>query len=604
MRQLAALRILDVPYTLRNLSGPLKLDGQIVSRSPDQSVILRTNQGDIKIRDAGNPKLQPGDRISVELGAGNPPRSAALRGYQPVASSPPASTPHLPPQAPAVPGPATQGPQASSPKPAASYPAQGVVLPQAGESIDIPRPSAPLPLNQSLRLTPFSAGAIPALIPGAQLPTSTVTLPLLQAAFSGGVLTGGMQATPSGALPAPPLIIAGDVLQMPAPQGFPLAGRGQMGLPSATMPALPVMPTGAGNLTTALPTPVLLPQAAMDMKVLVPAGMNNPLGDNLGNTVPLMFANNTSPASQLAQVIGFTNRQQPILQLLRNHLSMAAQSTGHQNAFILHFPASQLTIGQVLQLSIPTGQGLSPDAMQLASTLKNAAWWLPGAWDDLSQLLLNAPSAAAQMLENQLPKAGGPTAQLTGPAALLLSLMQGGAGMDFLLGDDMALAALTARASGGRMQQAASDMAQGNAQIVQDASGQNWRVMPLPLMIAQAQVDKIQLYVPAENDAEKRDRNARNRSGGAMRFVLAAQLSRMGHLQLEGLFQPDKKLLDVQVRSEHPFSTEARTHIGDIYRKALNRSDLTGEVFFQLKQTSWHEFTGIVTGRDYSDVVA
>ena len=97
------------------------------------------------------------------------------------------------------------------------------------------------------------------------------------------------------------------------------------------------------------------------------------------------------------------------------------------------------------------------------------------------------------------------------------------------------------------------------------------------------------LYVP-QYQADGRQKES-TRDSKAVRFVLAARLSHMGDMQLEGLYRTEGKALDVQVASEHPFSEAARTHIAQIYARALIRSDLSGALFFHLKNSHWRDFS-------------
>ncbi len=585
MRQTIVLRLIELPQQLQQLNTATRIDGQVVSRNADQSVVVRTAQGDITMRDSGSPRLQPGDRVAMDIAAGSPPRQAALKGYAPVA------TPTQSQPTPNLPAPVPTKPDLSAPPPLSGKPvlnAPNILPQQPGQTPAYDNGvKLPIPMGQALRLTPAGNFPLP------QLPVTTTQLPISQQGFmlqfGGSIGVQHGQIRPQSMLQ----ILSGFVPQ--SSQAAPLATALPQGL-AAAMPLNAIDGDDAIMLqrpvTPQTPVPAVPSSAARDMPVLQLGTLTTiPTSAFTGQNVPLLFSSNVQPGGLLVQVMGFTARQQPVLQFMPAHMmppqmqaALGSNGGTTQPLYILHFPQGDVAIGDTMQLGMPLAESLSPDALKTRAAA--SLWWMPGAWDDMAQIITQSTPQLAQFLEGQLPRAGQGPQAFSGAAAFLLSVMQGNLG-EFLDNGDQLLAALTAKSLTSSVRGGGLAGGDGAAARVSDSDGQSWRITPLPVMASQAQIDKVQLYV-AEDQNRKRDRSTRDR---ALRFIMAAKLSRMGDMQLEGLYQEERKQLDLQVRSEQAFSSEAQGYIGKLYAKALNRSDLTGEVFFQLKRTSWHEFT-------------
>lgn len=572
LRNAGALKILDLPPDLRALASPQRLGGEVVARLPDQSIILRTTAGDIRLQNNNAPKLQPGDKLVVELPAGQPPRLATLR---------PAS-PNLPPLPPI--GTAPTPPQSGGP---VTRPPVSIPIPIEDGAFPVPPPRGTvstalpprLPLGQVLRLTPVPTPSLlpppPVSIPVTARPTlPPPVLPSPQRAdlplqiptpppFSGGVALEGVPVRPLSAMLPPQL-------RLPPPLNSLLPPPD----PETPQPTLPL---------TSRSLPAQVPgHVAQDVKVMatlppLPAGLGLP--DETALTL-------LRPGQQLAVVTTLTARQQPVLTLLSPHGKPVAQ----QPPMILHYPTQSLPIGTRVILSAPQAQALPP--VLLTPTPSFLPNFSPGAWPAFTQILLLAGASLSPLLERQFPRVGATAqaAQFTGPATLLLSLMRGGTLDEGYFvpaaqqGDMARQGVLKA------LQSILQDIAQTQSQSVQDQDGQSWRPMPLPILTDMGQVERAILYIPhhvpdGQKKADQKDKKK------AVRFMLAARLSRMGDMQLEGLYREEAKALDLQVASEHPFSGPARTHIAQVYASALTRSDLSGEIFFHLKNSHWRDFS-------------
>ncbi len=550
---------------------------------PDQSIILRTMAGDIRLQNNAAPKLQPGDKLTIDLPAGQPPRQAIIR---PPSLNIPSAPPTLPPPVTTTPLPGQPAPPAT--RPPLPVPVPIPVTPEDGTIPNLPLPRIvvsppPFPLGQTLRLTPV---ATPGLLPSISLPVPVagqVSFPPITSLPT----RPDVPQQPLQSLTPPPfsgvVVAEGIPLRTLAPSSLPPQLRLPPALTALLPPADPDTPQPAAPLTSrTLPTPSPFSgNVAQDMKVIATLP---PLPTGVGFTddTPLSLLR---PGQQMAIVTGMTARQQPVLTML----TQTGRPVPNQPPMILHYPTQSMPVGTRVILGMPQAQALPPEMLAAAKQ----PLFLPSAWPAFTQVLLLAGASLSPLLERQFPRVGPSvqTAQMTGPAALLLSLMRGGTFNESFFMPDAAMHADMERQGVLKaLQSILQDATQVQSKTLQDQDGQTWRPIPLPLLTDTGQMERAILYIPHQTREEQK-KTEKSRDGKAVRFVLAARLSRMGDLQLEGLYRENGKTLDVQVASEHPFSDPARTHIAQVYARALTRSDLTGDIFFHLKNSHWRDFT-------------
>ncbi|MES2729269.1 MAG: hypothetical protein V4621_04115 [Pseudomonadota bacterium] len=616
-RDALTLKILDLPTDLNNLRSAVRLNGEVIARLPDQSIILRTMAGDMRLQNNASPRLQPGDKMTIEVPAVQTPRQVIIRPTLPGIPVPPPGSSQTPPMPPAVPPGTTPPPPSGTGGHVKLPPDMELMIPPRGTIPPVTLPvRLPLPLAQTLRLTPV---ATPSLLPPAPPITTISVMPRLT--FPIAPVTLPPASTPLQ-IPAPPLVpppLLSAVLPIPMQPALPRA------LPITSIPlSVPTLPTTNGlplfPLTPQTPQPApAFQDTAQDVKIIAtlpPAPQGVPLTfpattpmAAMGN-VPrgnaamgladdaLMLTLPLRPGQQWAIVTGLTARQQPVITLFRPDRQAVP------TPYILHYPTQSLPPGSRLIVTLPQAYNLPPSQLHAATPQPSSPSLriLPGSWPEFSQLLLLAGPSLSPILERQFPRVGGTAqaAQLTGPAGLLLALMRGGTlGETFFMPDDTGMNAATRQTLLKTIQTALQDIASTQSTVVKDQDGQSWRPIPLPLLNDQGMMDRVMLYIPRDLEDKRpadRDKNRKK----ALRFVLAARLSRMGDMQLEGLYRADAKTLDAQVISDHPFSGDARNHIARLYARALIRSDLSGDIFFHLKNAHWHDFT---TDRVTSDTL-
>jgi hypothetical protein len=104
-----------------------------------------------------------------------------------------------------------------------------------------------------------------------------------------------------------------------------------------------------------------------------------------------------------------------------------------------------------------------------------------------------------------------------------------------------------------------------------DPATGEWRVHVLPLL-AGTMVQPLRLYLRRRGTAPQ------DQAGDGSRFVIEAELSRLGPMQLDGLVRGQR--LDLVLRSHIPLAVEMREETTAIFRQATSAAGLHGDLVF------------------------
>ncbi len=99
----------------------------------------------------------------------------------------------------------------------------------------------------------------------------------------------------------------------------------------------------------------------------------------------------------------------------------------------------------------------------------------------------------------------------------------------------------------------------------------DWRVLTLPLLMGAA-VEPLRLYLRRKGNSA----NASDPSG--QRFIIEAELSRLGALQLDGLVRANR--LDLVLRTHAPLPQALREEAGALFRGASAAAGYHGDIVF------------------------
>ncbi len=230
--------------------------------------------------------------------------------------------------------------------------------------------------------------------------------------------------------------------------------------------------------------------------------------------------------------------------------------------------ASEVATGSrvVLQVLATPGTVLpSTPADVLAQSLQNLAHGWPALVEALQALAEGEPQLAAQVTQAALPQTGP---QLTTGVLFFLSALFGGRLQDWLGRD--ALRALERH--GPILRRLDEDFGQ-LARFAKEPVSGEWRAVMLPLM-HDGELHQLRLFLRRQRGA------APEKDEAGTRFLLEADFSRLGPLQLDGLVRGRR--FDLVVRTTRALPPHMRSDIGDIFAEAGAAANFAGGVTFQV----------------------
>lgn len=637
------IRLLKLPDILQTNAKPVKLSGTVIGQNPDGSVQLSTDRGLITMMLKDKGSLQPGQKFEIEIPAGRPPQQAALR-------TPPAQTTQSP--QPSIPLPPRTD-QAEPPIVTIYPPGVKLERPPSLRGDDLAEalaaaqqeqglkpPAAPLAAGQILRLTPLPVTAQPAqngdffaeITPEALLKTlmnfmsqaadlpevlrqnfiqilsKTDLSPLLsqlpnnlqqesqkqleaalQKFAQSPDLTDNIQIrntalqNTSSALPASFNLMKPIDVQI---LGFQ-AGNFQTVAGTQTVPAQ----TASSPLTIIpeLPKSIAAPPAAPNMPQ-APTGQTSTgeaqavpssVPPQLPPSAPSTAQPQPSPASPvlLGQVTGFTPQGQPVI-------SLALAGISQLQNYAVQFFANNIVEGAaVLVTPLPAAPNAQPGIVPFAIGANQplSAWAQPEVWEPLQTLIATLHTvnpAAAQTVAQMLPHSAAP--QNMGALSLIfLSMMRTGDIEGWIGKPATDLLKQTGKID---ILRALSGESAVSNRLEQTALPAEWRAAVLPFW-NDGQIHKLPVYYKHWQDEQEDGDKIREQR--RMRFLFNLQLSRMGDVQVDGFLQKEK--LDMILRTKAAMSVEMQQAMKITYTRAMERSNLAGEITFQFKPEQWVE---------------
>lgn len=389
----------------------------------------------------------------------------------------------------------------------------------------------------------------------------------------------GPQLTPAISTPASGLASPGPTA--PAVPGAYSLVAGGVASPVATTPSQALMPPGAG--TAALPGPtgtsetafrpmpqvpgtLIQPPAVaildpVEMKLPGPRGLPSPA------PTPPSIVQPAPPIALVAgQVVSLTSNGAPVvrtevgdLQLnVRANLQVGAEVTIEITASTPPRPAAPV-------LALAAG----PQALPLSP---GNGW--PSLTEALNLLQRIDPQAAAQLAAT-VPD-GGPRTAL----AMMSFLHALRSGDPRAWPGDATLRAL--ERAGPRGAHLAAQISGEVSELARRAGsdGGEWRSLPLPWNL-DGKVDRISL-VTRRQDTDEKEGKDRKRKGGGTRFVINLSLSRLGDMQLDGMFRKEARSFDLMIRTLRPVPEVLVRELPGQFAEVNAAMGLTGVLMFQV----------------------
>lgn len=119
-----------------------------------------------------------------------------------------------------------------------------------------------------------------------------------------------------------------------------------------------------------------------------------------------------------------------------------------------------------------------------------------------------------------------------------------------------------------------------------DGAGGDWRVLQMPFMVG-GTIERIALITRREggqDDAEDDGKGRRRKDDPGQRFLVDLTLSRLGPLQLDGLYKTKGRTFDLVIRTNSPWPHDLKQGLLGVYARAAQTLNLTGSVSFQVTE--------------------
>jgi hypothetical protein len=110
-------------------------------------------------------------------------------------------------------------------------------------------------------------------------------------------------------------------------------------------------------------------------------------------------------------------------------------------------------------------------------------------------------------------------------------------------------------------------------------TGAEWRALPLPWN-AEGQIDRIALITRREGETD--DDTKKKSGGGGQRFLINLDLSRLGSIQLDGMFRTESRGFDLMIRTKAELSEQIRSDLTGIFATTNAAMGLKGALTFQV----------------------
>lgn len=571
--------ILAPPPAVAALPAGAPLEGVVLPPPPQPpadtgdtraAVTIRTPQGDVTIRlpaplPAGSPvELQvvraSADQATVRVvTVDNQPAAQVLAQLRQAAANT-----------------AAQPPSPQSPQPVQTQPV--AVLPPANAWT----PQGPVALPALGAISAFVTQGTPALPAAAVPPQQPNTAPTAAQAAPPLILaTGGELAVRVTAVQLPGALAAPSPAPSALPPALPAQPAPVQATPAAIQPApaqTPVIPSPAPQLPqppVVVATPQTVPAnapvavtAAPQPTLIVagPQGLPPPLP-----APPTVL----QPAPPQAVITGIVTRATPTSPPVITTDLGQIQLNVRANLPV----GTRVTLEVTAQL--PPQPGAAPPPLPLAMLPLSGppVGGTTVGWPNLSealQQLQRADPAAAAEFAAAIPDGGPRTtvaiiafvqAMRTGDSRswpgdtnlrALERLGPRGAHLAAQIGEEVS--ALSARATEG--------------------AGAEWRALPVP-WAADGRIDRITLVSRREGDAEN-DAGGKKGRGGGIRFLINLDLSRLGALQLDGMFRKEPRGLDLMIRTKQPLPDDLRMELTGIFGTSTAAMGIKGGISFQV----------------------
>ena len=367
-----------------------------------------------------------------------------------------------------------------------------------------------------------------------------------------------------GPLPAP----AGQAASQPGPgvvTGLPPTGAGQAS-PGALAGPPPSAGSPAGTGLVAPPVSGVVPGSQVTVRILAIEPPSQAAGAPGGNAATGLRTSGDVMAV-FGTVIGGSTpppaNHAAGRTLVQTPLGTLSLPTGT--------PAPDGT-GITLEILRSAAAGQDPASFRMAERLHTLATFST-EWSSLREALDAAerttPGAAQQLLGTTVPRPGPTFA--AGVLFFIAALRAGD--VRSWLGNDVTGALV--RGGHGEILTRIGEEFQQIGRLASEPQSNGWQTVLFPVFDGE-RLQQIRMYMRRHG---RKDPDGDDSQSAGSRFVVEADLSRIGPIQLDGLVR--KKRLDLILRTRNPLPEPMRSEITAIFADALTTADLAGAVSFE-----------------------
>ena len=108
----------------------------------------------------------------------------------------------------------------------------------------------------------------------------------------------------------------------------------------------------------------------------------------------------------------------------------------------------------------------------------------------------------------------------------------------------------------------------------------DWRALPLPWN-AEGRIERIALITRREGTGDEDDVKKKS-GGGGTRFLINLELSRLGEMQLDGMFRKETRGLDMMIRTRATLPDDMRNDLSGLFATSNAAMGLKGTLSFQV----------------------
>ncbi len=553
-------KLVEIPKALEHVENPQILRGEVLRKSNNGTITIKTDKGEIKAKIEQNIVLQKGDIVEIRINKGNPPQNANVKLISKII-------------------PQKIQPQNIMPK---------INLVQnlsAKELMALETVKVELLTPQiAQKLTNSYIGKIDTIL---NLGVTLSILPKSMISENSLILTQNLN----------------DIIARPVSELFPLKSN-----------IVEMLPTSQKYENIAAYFKMDIPKTEIPLRHIITQIMG---GSSFFEK--LIGVNPLSPiiyAPDMFEEISIMDIKPPLAQISYSaHQDLATERVGDIRAilagftmdknlpvikiitpkhqaeqhYILQTRIEDIPLGSQIELKITKSTSIAPSLTQnIPIAVNHNILISPDIWpvmQEITQVLVQANPAVAQGFSNIVPNAANP-AQLGSAAMFFLAAMRSGDVQSWL--GERAIDVLKRAGKSdliSRLGMEFSTLSRMSSDGIQE-----WRSLSLPLAW-QNEIHKIAVHYRREEKKDSYDNS--DNCGAKVRFVMDLNLSNMGKIQLDGLFiadRADKKetaRLELILRSEQPFSKAMKTEMRQKYKAALDETGLAGDLSFQDKPDQW-----------------